>query len=160
MKGHSEVVDALNAALTAQLTAINQLFLSAKMHEHRGFLRLARAEYKQSIQVMRAAESIIDRVLLLEGLPNLQRIGKIQVAEGSVEQLSLDLALQRELTDKLTALAQRSLAHSDHGTAELAESLLTREQRFLLWLEAQQRELALLGEAHYLAAQVHDGPAG
>jgi bacterioferritin len=157
MKGHREVVDALNAALTAQLTAINQLFLAAKVHEHRGFVRLARKTYKQSIQVMKHAEPVIARVLFLEGLPNLQRIAKIGAAEGPIEQLGLDRALQQELCAKLEELARVALSHRDHGTAELAESLLAPEQKHLEWLEAQHIEVAHMGEANYLAAQLHDG---
>jgi bacterioferritin len=156
MKGHREVIDALNAALTAQLTTINQLFLAAKMHEHRGFLRLARRAYKHSIHAMRSAEPVIARVLFLEGLPNLQRIGKLSISDQSAEQLALDRALQSELCAKVEELARVALAHGDHGTAELAESLLPREQAELEWLEAQQKELAMLGELNYLAAQVHD----
>jgi|LNFM01.1.fsa_nt_gb bacterioferritin len=158
MKGHKQVVDALNATLTAQLTAINQLFLAAKVHEHRGFLRLARAAYKQSIHVMRRAEPVIARVLLLEGLPNLQRIAKVGAAEGPVEQLSLDLTLQQELCARLEELARTALSLADHGTAELAEDQLSKEQVYLHWLEAQQRELAQLGHDLYLAAQIHDAP--
>jgi bacterioferritin len=158
MKGHREVIDALNAALTAQLTAINQLFLAAKVHEHRGFARLARRAYKHSIAVMKHAEPVIARVLLLEGLPNLQRIGRIGAGENPIEQLSLDRALHRDLCAKLEELARVALAHNDHGTAELSESLLAPEQTFLAWLEAQHVEIAQMGEAVYLAAQVHDGP--
>ncbi len=158
MKGHREVLDALNAALTAQLTAINQLFLAAKMHEHRGFSRLAKRAYKHSIHTMRNADPVIARVLFLEGLPNLQRIAKINVGEGSTEQVALDRALQQELCNKLEELARVALSHNDNGTVELAEALLTREQAELEWLEAQQKELALIGEANYLAAQIHDNP--
>lgn len=156
MKGHREVVDALNAALTTQLTAINQLFLAAKMHEHRGFERLAKRAYKASIHTMRNADPVIARVLFLEGLPNLQRIGKIGVAEGPAEQLALDLALQEELCSKLEELVRVALSHNDNGTAELGDGLLVKEQRELEWLQAQQKELAILGEANYLAAQIHD----
>lgn len=158
MKGHKQVVEALNATLTAQLTAINQLFLAAKVHEHRGFLRLARATYKQSIHVMRHAEPVIARVLFLEGLPNLQRIAKIGAAEGPIEQLALDLAMQQDLCAKLEELARTALAHEDHATAELAEGQLVAEQSFLQWLEAQHRELAALGQDLYLAAQIHEAP--
>lgn len=156
MKGQREVLEALNAVLTAQLTAINQRFLAAKMHEHRGFLRLAKRAYKHSIVVMRNADPVIARVLFLEGLPNLQRIAKIGIGEGSTEQLALDLALQQELCAKLEELVRLALAHNDNGTAELADALLVKEQAELEWLEAQQKELTLMGEATYLSAQIHD----
>jgi len=156
MKGQREVIEGLNTVLTAQLTAINQRFLAAKMHEHRGFLRLGKRAYKHSIAVMRHADAVITRVLFLEGLPNLQRITKIAIGESSTEQLALDLELQRSLCDKLTTLIDVALAQHDHGTAALADSLLVKEQAELAWLEAQQKELTLMGEATYLSAQTHD----
>ena len=105
MKTPQVVLDALNQVLTLQLTAINQYFLSAKMHKHRGFERLEKALYKQSIQAMRHAEAVIERVLYLEGLPNLQRLGKISVAESSGAQLGFDQQLQTELCAALEGLS-------------------------------------------------------
>lgn len=155
MKTAAPIVDALNQVLTLQLTAINQYFLSAKMHKHRGFERLEKALYKQSIKAMRNAEAVIERVLFLEGLPNLQRLGKILVAETSVDQLGADQKLQLELCTALEALSTLCTTQNDNGTFALIEPMLKSDQAFLEWLEAQAHELQVLGSNVYLSQQIH-----
>ncbi|MDP3277534.1 MAG: ferritin-like domain-containing protein [Deltaproteobacteria bacterium] len=156
MKGSPQVIEALNAVLTVQLTAINQTFLAAKVHEHRGFTKLGRAAYKHSIQVMKHAEPVIARVLFLDGLPNLQRMGKIAAAEDSTSQIAADCTLQSDLCARLEALAHVALEANDHASAELAESLLVSAQQTLLAIETQLRELQTLGENIFLSQQLHD----
>jgi bacterioferritin len=155
MKISPLVLEALNQVLTLQLTAINQYFLSAKMHKHRGFVRLERRLYQQSLHAMRAAEAVIERVLFLEGLPNLQRLGKISVAESAAEQLTADLKLQTELCAALESLCALSTTELDNGTFALIDPMLSRDQQFIEWLEAQEQQLKALGTEQYLSQQIH-----
>jgi bacterioferritin len=153
--GHPEVVELLNEVLTSELTAVNQYFAHAKLQEHWGFARLAAHTRDESMEEMRHAEAAIERILYLEGVPNLQRLGAVRVGETVLEQLRLDLDLEVEaltLYRRGIVLAERL---EDHGTRELVVGLLRDEEEHADWLETQLNLIDSLGEANYLTQQLH-----
>ncbi len=155
VSGHPEVLELLNDVLTSELTAVNQYFAHAKLQEHWGFGRLASHSRGESMEEMRHAESAIDRILYLEGVPNLQRLGSARVGETVPEQLRLDLELELEalaLYRRGIVLAERL---EDHGTRELLVGLLRDEEQHADWLETQLSLLEAVGEANYLSQQLY-----
>ena len=154
MQGNPEILELLNEVLTAELTAINQYFIHAKMQENWGFTHLAHATREESIDEMKHAEKVIDRILYLEGVPNLQRLSPLRVGESAPEQLRLDLDLEAEAIPRLNAGIAAAVAAGDNGTRELLEDILTDEEEHADWLETQLHLVAELGEAHYLAQQI------
>ena len=153
--GNPEVLELLNEVLTSELTAVNQYFAHAKLQEHWGFGRLAAHSRDESMEEMRHAEAAIERILFLEGVPNLQRLGSVRVGEAVPEQLRLDLQLELEaltLYRRGVVLAERL---EDHGTRELLVGLLRDEERHADWLETQLTLIESLGEANYLSRQLH-----
>jgi bacterioferritin len=156
MDGHPQIIEALNEVLTAELTAVNQYFLHSKLCSNWGYERLAHRAREESIGEMRDADAIIDRILLLEGHPNLQRLGTIAAGESVAEQFDVDAALERDAIIRLRAAIERAYDASDHGTRELLEHILVGEESHLDWIETQQRAVAEIGEANYLAQQLHE----
>jgi bacterioferritin len=156
MKGHDEIVDVLNDVLTAELTAINQYFVDAKMADNWGYDRLASHFRDESIDEMKDADELIERILYLEGLPNLQRLGTVRVGETIGEKLQLALDLEREAIDRLNAGIARCVGHGDNGTRELLDKILSGEESHADWLERQLALIGQLGEQLYLSTQVHD----
>ena len=154
MQGNPGIVELLNDVLTAELTAINQYFIHAKMQDNWGYGRLAEASREESIDEMKHAEKIIERILYLDGVPNLQRLGSLRVGESAVEQLRLDLELEREAIPRLNAGIAAAVAVGDNGTRELLEAILTDEEEHADWLETQLTLVEQVGEAHYLAQQI------
>ncbi len=153
--GHPEVLELLNEVLTAELTAVNQYFAHAKLQDHWGFGRLATHTRDESVEEMRHAEAAIERILYLEGVPNLQRLGSVRVGEAVPEQLRLDLDLELEalsLYRRGIVLAERL---EDPGTRELLVGLLRDEERHADWLETQLSLIEAVGEANYLSQQLH-----
>ncbi|MCI3950454.1 MAG: bacterioferritin [Acidimicrobiales bacterium] len=153
--GNPEVLELLNEVLTSELTAVNQYFAHAKLQEHWGYGRLAAHSRDESMEEMRHAEAAIERILYLEGVPNLQRLGSVRVGEAVPEQLRLDLELEVEaltLYRRGVVLAERL---EDHGTRELLVGLLRDEERHADWLETQLTLIESLGEANYLSQQLH-----
>ena len=153
--GHPEIIELLNEVLTYELTAVNQYFAHAKLQEHWGFGRLAARSRDESMEEMRHAEAAIERILYLEGVPNLQRLGSVRVGETVPEQLRADLDLELEalaLYRRGIVLAERL---EDHGTRELVVGLLRDEEQHADWLETQLALIASLGEAKYLSQQLH-----
>jgi bacterioferritin len=153
--GHPEVLELLNEVLTSELTAVNQYFAHAKLQDHWGFGRLAARSRDESMEEMRHAEAAIERILYLEGVPNLQRLGAVRVGEAVPEQLRLDLELELEalaLYRRGIVLAERL---EDHGTRELLVGLLRDEEHHADWLETQLALIESLGEAHYLSQKLH-----
>jgi len=144
----------LNEILTAELTAINQYFAHSKLCENWGWKRLADKYREESIDEMHDAEKLMDRILLLEGLPNLQRLGNVMVGETVLEQLDLDLALEVAAVDRYRQGIELTLEHSDAGTRELLERLLVGEEAHLDWIETQQRVIADVGIERYLQSQL------
>lgn len=156
MKGDPKVIDLLNEVLTAELTAINQYFLHAELCEHWGYERLHRRTRKESIEEMKHAEKVIHRILYLDGLPNLQRLSKINVGQTVLEQLTVDLALEQEAIKRLNAGIEQARLAGDNGTRELLESILREEEEHTDWTETQLEAIKQVGEQNYLAAQLRE----
>ena len=154
MQGSPEVITFLNEVLTAELTAINQYFVHAKLCENWGWKRLADKYRNESIDEMRDAEKLMDRILVLEGLPNLQRLGTVMVGETVPEQLELDRLLEVDAVDRYRRGIILTLEQGDAGTRELLEHLLEGEEEHLDWIETQQRVIADIGVERYLQSQL------
>ena len=154
MKGHRDVIDLLNNVLTGELTAVNQYFLHAKMCENWGYQRLAERIRKESIDEMKHADQLIERILFLEGVPNVQRLGKINIGQKVPEQLKLDLAVEMEAIPRLNDGIKLCRDNADNGTEDLLVHILTSEEAHVDWLESQLAQIDQMGEAHYLAQQV------
>jgi len=151
-----QIVDLLNEVLTAELTAINQYFLHAKMMKHWGFERLASKIRKESIDEMRHADMLSDRILLLEGLPNYQRLNTLGIGETVEEQLQSDLQLEYTMVDRLNRGIALAASEGDHGTRALLERILVSEDEHIDWLESQIEAIKLVGIQNYLAEQLHE----
>jgi len=154
MKGHDDIIELLNDVLTAELTAVNQYFLDAKMFDNWGYERLGKRFREESIDEMKDADALIERILFLEGLPNLQRLGTVRVGETAVEKLQLALDLEAEAIDRLNRGIARSVELGDNGTRELLEEILTGEESHADWLETQLELVRQVGDAHYLAQNI------
>lgn len=155
MKGSKKVVDALNEVLAGELVGISQYFLHAKMCRNWGYQRLAEVNYRESIDEMKHAEKLVERILFLEGVPNLQRLGKINVGETVPEQLRLDLALEVEAVKRLNDAIALCVAEGDNVSRDLLAHILESEEEHLDWLETQLGLVEKLGESTYLAEQLH-----
>ena len=154
MKGHEDVIALLNDVLTAELTAINQYFVDAKMIGNWGFSRLAEHFREDSIDEMRDAEKLVDRILYLEGMPNLQRLGTVRVGETVTEKLELALRVEAEAIERLNAAIARCVELGDNGSRDLFAEILHGEEEHADWLETQLDVIRRLGENAYLAEQL------
>lgn len=154
MRGHEQVLTLLNEVLTAELTAINQYFIHARMCENWGYQRLWEKIRSESLGEMRHADEIIARILYLEGVPNLQRLGKVNVGETVPEQLRLDGDVERSAIKRLNDGIETCRSLGDNGSRELLEGILKGEEEHLNWIEAQLTLIQQMGEAHYLAQQI------
>jgi bacterioferritin len=157
MKAPQPIIDLLNQLLVGELTAINQYFLGAKICRQRGLGRLAHHLRKESLDEMKHAEVLVERILFLGGLPNLQKLEKIQIAETVPDQLRADLELERRTVGQLNAGVKLARDAGDNGSATLLEELLEAAETHVDWLEAQVGLIETLGVAQYLAQQVHEG---
>ena len=155
MKGQAAIIDLLNAVLTAELTAINEYFIHAKMCRNWGYLRLADYVKKESIDEMKHADRIIERILYLEGIPNLQRLNKVNVGETVAEQFRLDLQLEKEALVRLNDGVKLCRDLGDNGTEALLKDILVGEEEHADWLETQLGLIEQIGEQNYLAQQLH-----
>jgi bacterioferritin len=155
MLGQPEILEMLNEVLTAELTAINQYFLDAKMLDNWGYLELGRRFREDSIDEMRDAESLIDRILYLDGHPNLQRLGTLRIGETPTEKLEAAANVEREAIERLNRAVELSVALHDTGSRELFAKILTGEEEHLDWLETQLHLVSQLGEVQYLAEHIH-----
>ncbi|MGM0574596.1 MAG: bacterioferritin [Myxococcota bacterium] len=151
-----DIVKLLNDVLTAELTAINQYFVHAKMCDNWGFERLAKKIRGESIEEMVHAEEIVERILYLEGIPNLQRIGKVSVGETVKEQFELDLAMEMDALERFNAGVAQCRDAGDNGTRLLLEKMLHDEEEHVDWLEAQLELMERVGVERYLAEQIHE----
>lgn len=157
MKGDAKLIDALNDILTAELTGINQYFVHAKMCQNWGYQRLAEVNRRESIGEMKHADAVIDRILFLDGVPNMQRLEKVRIGESVKEQIELDLALELNATKRLNDSIELAVAVKDNATRELLERILVDEQEHIDWLEAQLGQIQQMGIENYLAVQVRGG---
>ncbi len=154
MKGDPKVIDLLNEVLTNELTAINQYFLHARMCENWGYERLWHKIRAESIDEMKHADEVIERVLYLEGLPNVQRLGKVNIGQTVDEQLRLDLDLERTAIPVLNKGIELCRSAGDNGSADLLEDVLEDEEEHANWLEAQLTLIEQMGLQNYLAEQI------
>jgi bacterioferritin len=156
MQGDPQVVELLNEVLTAELTAVNQYFLDAKMFDNWGYERLAERFRSESIDEMKDADHLVERLLYLEGHPNLQRLGTIRTGESPVEKLSLSLELEKEAIARLNPGIALCVERGDNGSRDLLAEILEGEEDHADWLESQLSLVEQLGQAHYLAQQIRD----
>lgn len=154
MRGHDEVIEILNEVLTAELTAVNQYFLDAKMLSNWGYDRLGGKFREESIDEMKDADALIERILYLDGMPNVQRLGSVRVGETAPEKLALALELEKEAIERLNRGIALCVDLNDNGSRELLKEILVGEESHADWLEAQLELIAQVGEAHYLAQQI------
>ncbi|GGP80242.1 bacterioferritin [Shewanella ulleungensis] len=156
MKGHPKVISQLNRVLTCELTAINQYFLHARMFKHWGLEKLNEKEYKKSIEDMKHADKLIERVLFLEGLPNLQQLDKLRIGEHAEEMLACDMAAVTEQIAILREAISVCETQQDYVSRDLFEDLLEDEEEHLDWIESQQELISQTGIQNYLQSQIND----
>ena len=155
MKGDAQIIDALNTLLTAELTAINQYFIHYKMCENCGYHKLAEKKKQESIEEMKHADEVIERILFLEGVPNMQRLSPVKVGEEPVEQHQLDLELELQAVARLNEAVALAVKQGDNGTRALLERILREEEESVDWHEAQLHQINEVGKQAYLAEQIH-----
>ena len=156
MKGHPEVIQILNACLTAELTAINQYSIHGKMCANWGYSRLAKHAHDESMEEMRHADALIERILFLQGVPNMQRLNAVRVGETVAEQHELDLAMEIENVKRANEGIELCVKHGDNGSRVLLDSVLKDEEESVDWLESRIEQIEQMGFQNYLAQQVRE----
>lgn len=156
MQGHPDIIEALNRALTIELTAINQYFVQSKMCKNWGFMKLAKKHWDESMGEMKHADKIIDRVLFLEGVPNIARYDVIRVGTDVKEQFENDLALETGGVRAYNELVNLSIQLKDNGTHALALEILEDSEEHVDWLETQLGLIAAVGLQNYLAEHMFE----
>lgn len=154
MKGDPKVISLLNGQLTCELTSINQYFLHARMYKNWGLEQLNEKSYKKSIKDMKQADDLIERILFLEGLPNLQHLEKIRIGEHTAEMLDCDMALQLEQLVKLRDAIAYCETAQDYVSRDLLEDILEYEENHIDWIETQQHLISTTGLENYLQSQI------
>jgi bacterioferritin len=156
MKGNPTVIDLLNEILTGELTAINQYFLYARICKNWGYKYLAETIYKESIDEMKHADWLVERILFLEGLPNLQKLDKLNIGQSVVEILKADLSVENTAVPRLNKAIQKCRDLGDNGTEALLTKILVSEEEHVDWLESQLELVKQMGEPQYLSQQIRD----
>ncbi|MDD9932242.1 MAG: bacterioferritin [Myxococcales bacterium] len=154
MKGDPEIIDALGDVLAAELTAINQYFVHSKMLENWGYTKLAAKKREESIEEMRDAEAIMNRILYFDGVPNMMRMNPVKVGEDPIEQHRCDLELETGAIERLNKAIALCRDKGDNGTRELLEGILKGEEHAADWLESQLHVVSEIGKERYLAEQL------
>jgi bacterioferritin len=157
MKGDKQILSLLNEVLTSELTSINQFFLHARMYKNWGLNGLDEHSYKKSIKDMKQADALIERILFLEGLPNLQMLGKLYIGEETVEMLACDMDFELQQLPLLKKGIKLCEQMQDYVSRELLEDILEYEEDYIDWLETQQYQISALGLENYLQTQVTAG---
>jgi bacterioferritin len=155
MKGDPKIIEALNEVLTSELTAINQYFVHARMCANWGYEKLASKKREESIEEMKHADEVIERILFLDGVPNMQRLNPVKVGEEPVEQHQVDLELEVDARNRLNGAIALCRDKGDNGTRELLEKILVDEEESIDWLESQLHLVQEVGRERYLAEQIH-----
>ena len=155
MRGDPEIIELLNDVLTAELTAVNQYFVHHKMCKNWGYERLSKKKSEEALEEMKDADRVIERILYLEGVPNMQRLNPVSVGEDPVEQHRLDLAVETAAIERLNRGIALCREKGDNGTREMFEGILTGEEESADWLEAQLHIVNEIGKEAYLAEQIH-----
>ena len=156
MRGDTGIIEALNEILTAELTAINQYFIHYKMCENWGYERLAKKKREESIEEMKHADEVIERILFLEGIPNMQRLSPVRVGEDPLEQHKVDLELELDAVKRLNKAIGLARDKGDNGTRDLLVQVLKSEEESVEWLEAQLHIVGEIGRENYLSEQLRD----
>lgn len=159
MKGDKKVLQYLNKALYNELTAINQYFLHAKMFRNWGFARLAAHEHAESIDEMKHADKLVERILFLDGIPNLQDLGKLYIGEDVPEALQCDLKLEHEAHPLLKEAIAHCESVGDYVSRELLEDILGSEEQHIDWLETSLGLIDKVGLQNFLQSQMGESPA-
>ena len=155
MQGNPRTIEYLNEVLTGELTAINQYFIHGKMCANWGYQRLADYIVHESIDEMKHADEVIERILFFDGVPNMQRLSPVTVGETVPEQFEVDLELEYVAVKRLNDAIAWCVEAGDNTTRALFESILVSEEAHIEWLETQLETIRQIGEAHYLAQQLH-----
>lgn len=156
MRGDPAVIECLNEVLTSELTGINQYFIHHKMCANWGFARISKKKREESIDEMKHADRVIERILYLDGVPNMQRLSPVRVGEDPIEQHQLDLALEKDAVERLNRGVALAREKGDNGTRELLEEILRGEEESIDWHETQLHLVKELGRERYLAQMIHE----
>jgi bacterioferritin len=155
MQSDAAIIELLNEVLTAELTAINQYFIHAKMCENWGYHRLAEHGRNESIDEMKHAEALIERILYFDGVPNMMRLFPVRVGETVPEQFQVDVELEYTAVERLNRGINLAVDKDDNGTRELLAEILVSEEDHVDWLETQQETIRQIGLEQYLAQQLY-----
>lgn len=154
MKGDKSVIAALNKVLANELVGINQYFLHARMFKDFGFSKLDKADYKVSIQKMKNADRLIERILFLEGLPNLQDLGRLRIGENSKEMIEANMTFELDSLPDLKAAIKLAEEKKDYISREALDNILNEQEEQIDWLETQQQLIKTAGLENYLQSQM------
>ena len=154
MKGNRDVINQLNQVLYHHLTAINQYFLHSRMFNDWGIEKLGSAEYKESIHQMKHADKVIERILFLEGLPNLQHLGKLYIGQHTAEVLNCDVRKVKENIEAIQSAVKFAEQTLDYVTRDLLQEILEKEEEYLDWTTTQIDLIERVGIEHYIQSQI------